>query len=458
MYGALFRNALWPFWERVLHGRRTAYYLDELERTQWLPAADIRRRQDEKRQRIVQYAAAESPLYRERLQAAGVDPARCIEPDQWRRIPLLTKADLQQHRDALMADSWRGKPVIISHSGGSTGNPVEFCYNRDHYDRRIAAWYRADRWGGYELGEKHIMFWLGIGSGVGSRPWKEYLKEHLHWSMLRWYTLTVSRMGPERMREYHRRMMKIRPRSVFGIARPVTTIAQFMLKEKLPPPPNLKGVIVSSEKVFPWQKELIAEAFNAPVHERYGCQEFCNIGEECDRHDGMHINADGLYVEVTDDLGNPLPPGTPGQIVITSFDNVAMPFIRYKMGDIGTLTEDACGCGRGLPRIKEVLGREMDMIVTPEGSICAGIMIPHFMKEFRHIRGFQFVQEALDHVRLRIAPEPEFDKSILGFMEEQLRRYVGPTMKVDFEFVESLETLLSGKYKMVISKIEQRGK
>jgi hypothetical protein len=52
-------------------------------------------------------------------------------------------------------------------------------------------------------------------------------------------------------------------------------------------------------------------------------------------------------------------------------------------------------------------------------------------------------------------PERGFDKSILGFMEEQLRRYVGPTMKIEFEFVDELETLMSGKYKMVVSKLKK---
>ena len=81
--------------------------------------------------------------------------------------------------------------------------------------------------------------------------------------------------------------------------------------------------------------------------------------------------------------------------------------------------------------------------------------MPHFMKEFAHIRGFQFVQEEIGRLRLRIAPDKGFDKSILGFMEEQLRRYVGPTMKIEFEFVDELETLMSGKYKMVVSKLQK---
>jgi phenylacetate-CoA ligase len=451
MYTAVGRRLLWSAWER-LHGRKTPGYLSELERTQWLSLPEVQARQSERRRRIVEYARREVPFFRRRFDALGIDPAHCLEPEVWQRIPLLTKADLQKHGDELTSDRFRGKPLIVSHSGGSTGAPVEFRFDRDYYDHRIAGWYRADRWAGWDLGERHIMLWLGVGAGVGERRRRQIWKERLQWRFLNWKTLTVTRMGRDRMRLYYDQIMKFRPRTIFCYASPLYAFAQFLQEEKLPPP-KLRGLIVSGEKAFRYQKEFIRQVFQAPVFDRYGCQEFSNIAMECERHDGLHVNADGLYVEITDDRGVPVKPGEVGQIVVTSFDALAMPFIRYKMGDLGSLIEKACPCGRGLPRIGEVLGREMDMIHTPEGNVCAGIMMPHFMKEFAHIRGFQFVQEELGRLRLRIIPEKGFDKGILGFMEEQLRRYVGPTMKIEFEFVEELETLMSGKYKMVVSRL-----
>jgi phenylacetate-coenzyme A ligase PaaK-like adenylate-forming protein len=453
VYGAIFRNILWPLWETALNKRKTPQYLRELEKSQWLSPEDISARQDEARKQIVEYAYREVSHYKRRFDELGIVPADCLDSEVWQRIPLMTKADLQDHQQDLIAESFKDKPLIISHSGGSTGNPVEFRYDRNHYDRRTAGWYRADRWSGWDLGEKHIMFWLGVGSGVGKRKKKEKWKERLHWAMMRWKTLTITQMGPDRIRLYNKELWKYRPRSIYGISNAVYTMAQIMLNEGIKPP-KVRGIVVSGEKIFPWQKEIISQAFDSPVFERYGCQEVCNISEECDQHDGMHINADALYVEIVDDEGRQLPVGETGQIVVTSFDNLGMPFIRYKMGDLGSLMPEPCPCGRGLPRIREIAGREMDMIVTPEGSICAGIMMPHFMKEFQHIRGFQFVQESLDHLRILMMVAESFDKEILAFMEEQLRRYVGPTMKIDFEFVDELERLASGKYKMVISKVK----
>jgi phenylacetate-CoA ligase len=453
VYGALYRNVLWPLWETLLHGRKTPRYLRELEKSQWLDPETVTKTQDAARRKIVAYAHREVPYYRRKLDERGIRPADCLDPEVWRRIPLLTKEHLRDCREELVADAFRDKPLIVSHSGGSTGRPVEFCYNRDHYDRRTAGWYRADRWSGWDLGEKHVMFWLGVGRGVGRRKAKEKWKERLHWALMRWKTLTVTRMGPDRIRAYNEALWKFRPRSIYGIANAMVTMAQVMLKESIRPP-RVRGIVVSGEKVFPWQKDVIRDAFGSPVFERYGCQEVCNIAAECDRHDGMHINADALYVEIVGDDGAPLPPGETGHVVVTSFDNLAMPFLRYKLGDLGSLMEGRCACGRGLPRLKEIAGREMDMIVTPEGEICAGIMMPHFMKEFHHVKGFQFVQEAVDRLRVRLVVGEGFDRDGLGFMEAQLRRYVGPTMMIDFEFADALERLASGKVKMVVSKVK----
>ncbi len=453
IYGSIFRSVLFPVWETWLHGRHTPKYLKELDRTQWLSSEEVRKRQQEGIHRIVNYAYEEVPLYRRRFDEAGIDPDKCLEPEVWNRIPLLNKSDLQQHQEALLAESYRDKPVIVSHSGGSTGNPVEFKYNRDHYDRRIAAWFRAERWAGWELGEHHVVFMLGVGSGVGERPKLEEWKEHTHWRFLRWMMLTVTKMSRDRMRLYHKKIVKFRPRTIFGYTYPLFAFAKFLEEEGLELPP-LRGIIISGEKSFAYQKETMRQVFKAPVFERYGSQEFCSIAAECEEHGGMHINADGLYVEVLRDDGTQAESGEVGHLVVTGFDNMAMPFIRYKVGDMGSLSDEPCPCGRGLPLLKSMVGREMDMISSPEGNICAGIMFPHFMKEFAHIKGFQFIQETLDHLRLRIVPDKDFDKSILSFMEEQLRRYVGSTMRIDFEFVDELETLMSGKYKMVVSKVK----
>lgn len=452
LYGALYRNLLFPAYELV-RGRHFMRNLRELERTQWLPTAEIKRRQWDGVRRMLRHAYDETPFYRKAFDEAGLKPDDIQTPNDMPRLPLLEKRHLQESQNELIARSYRDKPLIVSHSGGSTGQPVAFRYHRDHYDRRTAAWVRADRWGGYELGEKQIMLWLAVGSGVGKRPRLQVLKERVHWAICRWKPITCTTLSPETAREYHRILCKWRPRNMYALAQSAYTLALLFKELHLQAPP-MRGIILGAEKIFSHQKKKMEAAFGSPVFERYGCQEFCNIGEECDRHDGMHINADGLYVEVVGPDGRPVPAGEVGEVVVTSLDNFAMPFIRYRMGDMGVLAEGACPCGRGLPRIKEIVGRTLDMIVTPEGVVCSGVMAPHFMKEFESVKEFQFVQERVDFLTIRLVPGQSYNRKTKEFLVRELRRWVGPTMRIQVEECAELERAASGKYRMMISKVD----
>jgi len=451
LYGKLYRSALYPLYESVLRGRKTLKYLAEFERTQWLSPDEIRANQWDALKRMLAHAYEEVPFYRRAFDRAGLTPGDVRSRDDFCRVPFLEKTHLQEDQDELIARSFRDKPLITSHSGGSTGQPVEFKFHRDHYDRRCAAWMRADRWAGWELGEPQVVLWLGVGSGVGKRKRLDKWKERLHWAFMRWKVLTITKLSRETIPEYIEAMRRFRPRNIYGLAGGVYAFA--VLAEELGlEPPRMKGIILGAEKVFPHQKQKIGEVFRTPVFERYGCQEVCNIGEECDRHNGMHVNADGLIVEVVDENGRPAAPGTVGEVVVTSLDNFAMPFIRYRLGDMGILSDRVCACGRGLPLIKEVLGRTLDTIATPEGVFCSGVMMPHFMKEFSCVKEFQFVQDRVDHLKIRLVPTSEWNENMKAYMERELRRYVGPTMQIEFEESDRLERTKSGKYRMVISK------
>ena len=452
VYGQLYRGLLFPAYER-LRGRALLKHLDELEQSQWLPRDEIRDRQWRRFAEMLRHAHDNVPFYQRLFAEAGIKPEDIQSRNDLWRVPFLEKTHLQDHQDELIALTHRNQPLITSHSGGSTGQPVAFKYDRHHYDRRSAAWARADRWAGWEMGEKQIILWLGVGSGVGKRARKEFLKERIHWTMMRWRTITCTNLSPETIPEYHRIMSGYRARSMYALAQSAYAFALMLEAAGLKPPP-MKGIILGAEKIFPYQKEKIQEAFGSPVFERYGCQEFCNIGEECDRHDGMHINADGLLVEVVGPDGKPVPAGEVGEVVVTSLDNFAMPFIRYRLGDMGRLMDGQCACGRGLPRIQEIVGRTLDMIVTPEGRVCSGVMMPHFMKEFETVREFQFVQDSVDELTLRLVPGAGFNESAKAFLEKELRRWIGPTMKLTIEECAALERTKSGKYRMVISNVK----
>src|SRR5258707_1233614 len=150
-----------------------------------------------------------------------------------------------------------------------------------------------------------------------------------------------------------------------------------------------------------WQRRAIERAFGCPVTNRYGCEEVSLIACECERHGGLHVNADGIYLEVVRTDGTPAEPGEAGSLLVTDLVNRAMPLLCYQVGDVGALSERRCACGRGLPLLDRLEGREADYVVTPRGQLVSGISLTdHFATLVPGVAQLQIIQESVDGSRV----------------------------------------------------------
>ena len=110
----------------------------------------------------------------------------------------------------------------------------------------------------------------------------------------------------------------------------------------------------------------------------------------------------GITLEVVNDEGEPVGEGETGHIVITDLHNYGMPFIRYRIGDLGVFTNRSCSCDRGLPLLEDITGRSLDVIRTPSGKILPGEFFPHLMKDFPEIQKFQVIQKKIDQIDIKV--------------------------------------------------------
>src|SRR5262249_36059664 len=136
-----------------------------------------------------------------------------------------------------------------------------------------------------------------------------------------------------------------------------------------------RGILAAAMVLHDWERRTIEAVFDCPVTNRYGCEEVSLIACECERHDGLHINADGVYVEVLRHDGTPAAPGEAGAVVVTALANRAMPILRYQVGDMAVASDRCCPCGRGLPLLECIEGRVADYVVTPSGQLISGISL-----------------------------------------------------------------------------------
>jgi phenylacetate-CoA ligase len=202
-----------------------------------------------------------------------------------------------------------------------------------------------------------------------------------------------------------------------------------------------------------WQRTVIEEVFGCRVTNRYGCEEVGLIACECERHQGLHINADNVLVEIERD-GRPARPCESGSVIVTDLSNRAMPLLRYQVGDVAIAANRPCPCGRGLPLVEKVEGREADYVVTPCGRLISGISLTeNFAVMVPGLEQVQIVQEAIDRLRLRIVRGADFGPRSEACIRSLVAERFGPGVAYECEYVGRIPQEPSGKYRFCISKV-----
>jgi len=131
-----------------------------------------------------------------------------------------------------------------------------------------------------------------------------------------------------------------------------------------------------------------------------------------------------------------------------------MPLIRYQVGDVVVPTDRQCPCGRGLPLIERVVGREADYVLTPGGILISGISLTdHFATEIRGAAQVQIVQEKLTFLRLRMVAGDGFGPDSHRQIETLVRNTFGPRMAYEVELVDAIPQEASGKYRFCVSPV-----
>ena len=146
-------------------------------------------------------------------------------------------------------------------------------------------------------------------------------------------------------------------------------------------------------------------------------------------------------------------PGETGRFIATNLFNYAMPFIRYDTGDLGIVLEEECGCGRGLKRIGNVLGRSRDFVYTPDGRQIHGSFFNHFEPFYTTpwISAWHIKQHAIDHITIYFCPDGTPLQNDIKKIIDTLKKALGEQMKIDVLIDEDLQVTPAGKLKLIES-------
>jgi phenylacetate-CoA ligase len=249
---------------------------------------------------------------------------------------------------------------------------------------------------------------------------------------------------PELWHQTLKRALQFRPRFIVGYVSSIEQFASFLISEKLTLP-GIQAVISAAEPVHEKTRQLVMQAFGAPLYNAYGSREFMSIAAECDQHRGLHINAENILVET--ELAHS---EGPSELLVTDLHNFGMPFIRYRIGDVGAIDDSMCSCGRGLPLIRSVEGRVLEVLRTPSGRIVPGEFFPHLFKDFREIREFQVQQTSLDEITVYVVLNVQILDSSQKLIQQEIARVFGTEVRVAVTPVAAIPQLPSGKRRVTV--------
>jgi phenylacetate-CoA ligase len=241
-----------------------------------------------------------------------------------------------------------------------------------------------------------------------------------------------------------------RPSWVYGYVSMLVQFAAYCLDERLPLADlGVRAVVSTSEVLAAGDRAVVSEAFGAPVYNEYGCGEVGPILYECERGT-LHLMAENLFVEL-------LPAPTPSRpdacrLILTDLHNRATPLVRYDIGD-HVVPAPPCACGRGLPAFSEVFGRAYDFIEAPDGTRFHGEFFMYHVEAERDagvpIRQAQFVQDAGDHLTVRIVPACGYEPHHGQALAAGLTARSGGRFRVDVVTAEEIPRERSGKIRLI---------
>jgi len=430
----------------IRYGLKYKNFSQFIAQTQWWDENRLQEYQLIKTREILNHAYNSVPYYQKLFKKIGFDPHNFTSLDQIKNLPFLTKEIVLKNSYDLTSRDFPKKNMKIACTGGTSGTPMQFHVDRQTHDVYEQAFVRRHwNWVGYQRFDRKIVLRGEIIKN--KRKYRRNIKENA-------YIFSSYHLDEDHIEKYIEIIDRFTPKVVQGYPSSLEIFSRHLYDKKMRL--SIPIILTSSETLSSDQREFIQQQFKGKIYDLYGHSERLVAAAECDRLEGYHIYSDYGLMEIVDANGNNTRDElTPGEIVGTGFYNYAMPFIRYKTGDLATISHRQCSCGRAFPLIRSLSGRARDCFVDVRGNLIPlvggtdGIMF----KDFITIEKTQFYQEKAGEVILKIVKNsmgvPDLQK-----IKELFHNRYGNNLDIQIIFVDDIPRTKVGKYKYFDQRIK----
>ncbi len=418
--------------------------------------ADLKALQSDYLKKLVLYIYGNCPVYKEKLEAAGVSPNDIESIDDIKRLPFTTKIDMRDHYPYGLFSAPQSEIREIHVSSGTTGNPTLVGYTRDDVKLWCDVMARTLCCAGAEPGDT-IQIAYGYGLFTGGLGF--------HYGAMEMGLRIIPTSAGQTARQL-KIMQDFAPRIIAC----TPSYALYMAEEAKdmgidPAKGNWKIGIFGAE---PWSDSIrreIEQIWNMLATDVYGLSEIIGPGvaQECAYKDGLHTFSDVFYPEIiSPETGEEVGEGEDGELVITTLTKQGIPLIRYRTRDIVSINRQKCRCGRTSPRISKIKGRTDDMIVV-RGINVFPSQIEHVLVGIEGTQPhYQIVVDRQAHKLDQVEVLVEVDQEIfsdeikrLNEMKEKIRKEIASVLSIGVKVTlvepKTIERSM-GKSKRIIDK------
>ncbi len=383
--------------------------------------------------------------YKKLFDEIGFIPHRIHDFNDINIIPIQTKQNIKNNFENIKSFDFNNYEPRKNRTSGSTGEPFEIYISRLTHTYLRALNYAAWHQSGYKLGDQYASF-----SGGSLLPGSIGLKQKIYMKLQNCIQLPSYHLGKEYFLKYLRILQTKQTKYIYGYASALSDFSK-EIKDNNLDFRFVKGLFSSSDMLYPAQRKLIEEVIGTKITDIYGNPESGLISYECNEHSGYHYGMLNSYVEITDEAGKNLEQGNQGKVVVTSLNSECFPIIRYDNGDIASMTNENCSCGRGLIKLTNLGGRSRDYVILRNGQHIHGAFFNHLSSIYKAnwLNRYHIIQNNQDELIFQCLVNRKPTEEELNSIKNEIKTGTGNLIRIETQIVDDIPVTKMGKYKLI---------
>lgn len=446
----LITQSIFPLLDYI-NGTRISRHTNFLRESQWWSFDKLQAYQNEKLKVLVETACRQVPFYRKLFADYGLTANDIQTVADLKKLPVLTKQTIQENLSTLINPQYPKNDLFVNTTSGSTGPPALFYLTTEQDSWRWATRYRFWEWAGYSIGDPFINVTWHPPDSIKKRIYNFLFRRTLAF----FYNTERSFTG-QIENDIFENFIKLlqQQKSDFLLSYPSATYlaAQYIKRENIKGI-RLKAILTQSESLLPHHRKFIEEVFQCPVFDYYGMGgEGFHIAGECEARQGYHIAMEDVVVEFLKD-GQPAAEGEMAHVVTTPLHNSGFPMLRYDTGDLASFTNRKCKCGRELPLIDTICGRQSDVVVTPNGHFLSTLYFSELLENVPGVEDFQMVQKEPEAIKVILVENSKYTPKQAEQIKQAIQQTTENDLLITIEYTDSIPLTKAGKKRRVISDV-----